>query len=412
MTLFNQPIQSNKTITVIDSIMGTGKTSYSIQMMKEAPEVQKFIFITPFLDEVERIKLALPERNFKEPSKSNKKGAKLEGLKQLLVRGENIASTHALFKRCDEEVIELLKANGYILILDEVAEVVEQMEIVEEDIDILFKSGTIIEDEGKWIKWVGTTREYKGALKDVMESCYMNNVYRYGKKFYMWTFPVEVFQSFSKVYVLTYMFDGSLQKYYFDLFNQKYEYKSVERIDNRYELIDYVENYDMSVIAGLLNIYEGTLNDVGNDRTAFSMTKLDRMAKEKSPLLKVIQKNIYNYFKYIAKCKANERMWTTYKDHKNSLKGDGYTKQFLACNSRATNQYKDRTTMAYVCNRFVQPSIKNFFTAHGIEINEDRIALSELVQWIFRSAIREGKEVNIYIPSSRMRRLLKEWLGE
>lgn len=409
MEMFNQPVKPNKTITVIDSIMGTGKTSYAIQMMKEAPEVQKFIFITPFLDEVERIKLALPERHFREPSKSNKKGAKLEGLKQLLVRGENIASTHALFKRCDEEVVELLKANGYILILDEVCEVVEQMDIVEEDIDILFKSQTIIEDK-KWIRWVGTSREYRGALKDVMESCFMNNVYRYGNKFYMWTFPVDVFQSFSKVYVLTYMFDGSLQKYYFDLFNQSYEYKSVSKVGARFELVEYVENYDMTELSKLINIYEGNLNEVGNDRTAFSKTKLDKMKKEKSPILKVIQKNIYNYFRNIAKCKANERMWTTFKDTKNELKGDGYTKQFLACNSRATNKYKDRTTMAYMCNRFVQPSIKNFFTANGVEINEDRIALSELVQWIFRSSIREGKEVNLYIPSSRMRCLLKEWL--
>lgn len=83
-------------------------------------------------------------------------------------------------------------------------------------------------------------------------------------------------------------------------------------------------------------------------------------------------------------------MWTTFKDHKNSLKGNGYTKGVVSCNSRATNEYKDRTAMAYICNWFVQPSINNFFKANGIKIDEERIALSMLVQYIFKSVIREG----------------------
>lgn len=37
-------------------------------------------------------------------------------------------------------------------------------------------------------------------------------------------------------------------------------------------------------------------------------------------------------------------------------------------------------------------------------------ALSILIQWVFRSAIRNGKKIKIYIPSERMRYLLKEWI--
>ena len=39
-------------------------------------------------------------------------------------------------------------------------------------------------------------------------------------------------------------------------------------------------------------------------------------------------------------------------------------------------------------------------------------ALSEMVQFIWRSRIREGKEIVLYIPSKRMRELLKEWLED
>ncbi|MEG2695893.1 MAG: hypothetical protein RR966_15745, partial [Acinetobacter sp.] len=43
---------------------------------------------------------------------------------------------------------------------------------------------------------------------------------------------------------------------------------------------------------------------------------------------------------------------------------------------------------------------------------EDIFALSEMVQWVWRSAIREGNPINIYVPSSRMRDLLERWLED
>lgn len=389
--------------------MGTGKTSYAIQMMKEAPEIQKYIFITPFLTEVERIREALPDRHFKTPSVKNKKGSKLEGLKQLLSNGDNIVSTHALFKRCDEEVMDLLKANGYVLILDECIDVVEKVDIVEEDINILLSSKTIVEDDNKWIRWVGTSRDYKGAFKDIMESCFNNNIYHYGDRFYLWTFPVAIFNTFNKVYILTYMFHGQLQKYYFDIFNTKYEYKSVTKVGGRYELTEYKRFLNMTAIAESLHIYEGKLNEIGNGEYTFSATDLKKL-KNKRAALKLLQNNVSNYFKHITNSKSNEIMWTTFKDMQSSLKGKGYTKGFVPCNSRATNEFKDRTTMAYIANRFTNPCIKQFFKANGVEIDEEALALSELVQWIFRSAIREGQKVNLYIPSERMRRLLQNWL--
>ena len=35
-----------------------------------------------------------------------------------------------------------------------------------------------------------------------------------------------------------------------------------------------------------------------------------------------------------------------------------------------------------------------------------------MIQWIWRSAIRDGGEVYLYIPSSRMRMLLINWIDE
>lgn len=61
-------------VKVIDSIMGSGKTTYIIKMMNEAPKNEHFIFITPYLDEVTRIKRSCTNRKFYEPKYIVRKG--------------------------------------------------------------------------------------------------------------------------------------------------------------------------------------------------------------------------------------------------------------------------------------------------------------------------------------------------
>jgi hypothetical protein len=93
-------VENNKTkIKVVDSIMGSGKSSWAINYMKENNN-ERFMYITPFLDEVERVKKELP--SFSDPKKVG--GSKLLHLKELVKYGRNIASTHQLMDRFDLEV--------------------------------------------------------------------------------------------------------------------------------------------------------------------------------------------------------------------------------------------------------------------------------------------------------------------
>ena len=50
--------------------------------------------------------------------------------------------------------------------------------------------------------------------------------------------------------------------------------------------------------------------------------------------------------------------------------------------------------------------------AHGkdTEFNDDIHALGELLQFLYRGCLREGRAMKIYLPSSRMRKLLFRWL--
>ena len=44
----------------------------------------------------------------------------------------------------------------------------------------------------------------------------------------VWLFPIEAFNSFRSIYILTYDFQSQLQKYYYDYYNLEYTYWSID----------------------------------------------------------------------------------------------------------------------------------------------------------------------------------------
>jgi len=45
-----------------------------------------------------------------------------------------------------------------------------------------------------------------------------------------------------------------------------------------------------------------------------------------------------------------------------------------------------------------------------VVVHNDLHALSEMLQLIWRTRIRKFESINVYVPSSRMRGLLQDWL--
>ena len=61
---------------------------------------------------------------------------------------------------------------------------------------------------------------------------------------------------------------------------------------------------------------------------------------------------------------------------------------------------------------YAHPMVEHYFNQHGFSIDVNKYALSEMIQWIWRSAIRDGEDIYIYIPSKRMREVLQLWLND
>lgn len=399
----------NCEVNIVDAIMGAGKTQSIMNYINQSDN--RFLVITPFLDEIVRYRKYCKSKNFKSPKFENKQ-SKLDNIKTLIERGENIVSTHALFQKFDSELIDICRAQNYTLIMDEVANVIDEYSITKQDFEILKNTYVIINPETKQLIWKEKYADYHGKFDNEKRLCELGSLVCYGNDLMVWLFPIETFNSFRTIFILTYEFKLQLQKYYYDYYGLKYKFWSVAGNDlDNYCLVDYEpdKNYLNYNYENLIHICElDKMNMIGDRDSDLSKTWYSRNKNNAS--MKVLKNNISNFFRNIRNDSSSDNIWTTFKDYQSFLKGKGYTKGYLPLNSRATNEYRDRTSVVYPVNRYLNPFVKNFFISNNIDINEDGYALSEMLQFIWRSAIRDGKEIWVYIPSVRMRKLLTIWI--
>lgn len=395
-------------VRVCDVIMGAGKTEGAITQMNEDTD-SRYIFITPYLDEADRIVQKCPARDFYAPQ--NKGFGKLSDLHDLLREQRNIASTHALFRSYNEETISLIKEGGYKLILDEVFKVVEPIKVSGPDVEMLLGNKMIAPGEDERVRWLKSG--YEGQFSLLRDMCETGHVVLYKNRLLLWTFPVEVFRAFRDVIILTYMFDAQVQKYYFDINGVAIRKIGTRCEDGVYRFCDdaSMPEYVRSLPEKIHILDDEKLNRIGEPYFNLSAGwYLSAKHQKGAPKLRQLKNNIGNVFKNKFSSSGGENLWTTFKDYQGVLKGKGYTKGFLQFNMRATNQYVDRKYLAYCVNVFYNPMLKGYFRDHGVFVDEDEYALSEMIQWVWRSAIRRGEEIQIYIPSSRMRGLMVKWL--
>lgn len=402
-------------IKVCDAIMGTGKSQSAIAYMNERLN-DKFIYITPYLDEADRIKKGCPKLKFVEPSNNLKEYdfKKSTHTAALIKNGRNIATTHQAFKNYTPDVLSDIKEQGYTLIIDENVDILENCDYSPGDLQLAVDAGYVIENDGMYS--IGE-KEYKGkVLTGLFTLLKSRDLVRIedekSNSLFYWTLPPDLLTSFKDVFILTYLFTGQSLHHFLKIYNIPYEYIGIEKTEGgtgfRFcEPPGYTPEY-VSHLGDMLNILDNPkINGIGDDYFALSKNWYDK-GKGNAEKLK---KNVYNYYNNIYKdIPADRRLWATYNGAFGKVKGKGYTKGFLTFNSKATNKYKTRDCLVYLVNIFMNVNEKKFYQKHGIEVDEDIYALSIMVQWIWRSAIRDGEKVNLYIPSKRMRTILTNWI--
>ena len=410
--------------------MGSGKTSFIINKMKNEQGLaqmvtgRKYIYVTPLLDEITRVQKATKDMDFRNPVPRH--GSKFFDLNRLLAEGQNIATTHELFKKLTNHSYDLIVNQKYTLVIDEVLTCCDLFsDLTSGDREHLFKNDMVyIEENTKRLRWNEDDHgDYKGRFDDIRNLCKNGNLCVYGDKssqIILWQFPIEFLQCFDEVYILTYLFEGSPMRSYLEAEGVGFKYFAVTGThDTGFKLTDwhsYSEADKKAVIRDRVTLYEGPLNDIGstpkgqrksNPLSSTWFKNADEQTK------KSLKAKTETWFTKYAKTSFKVNAWCTFAKHRKALEGMRYKNRncWIPLNTKATNEYAHKTSMAYLSNRFSLPPVRNFFADQGIPFNEDVYALSEMLQVLWRTAIRNEQPVQFYIPSERMRNLFKLWLS-
>lgn len=420
-------------IYVVDDLMGTGKSTWLISHINAHPE-ESFLCIVPTLDECQRYRRAIQTETF-EPQQW---GSKYRQFLDLLEKRKNIVTTHALISMLDNDALERLRGADYTLVIDECLDVLSPFPLTSSDSDTLFNDGKLGIDEDGYLVW--QDKGYGGRFDDVRKLCEMRSLMGYLKedgklaKVIMWNFPVTFFECFESGFVLTYLWQCSIQRTYFELHGIDYEVKMLDVTGDN--LIPYdatLAQMKRQKVAPLLQICEvDKLNRVGRRLgKSYPLSKgwYRTQHNKKTALLQEIKKNTENFFRTQTRTLSYENMYTVYDAFKRDVKGKGFSKDafknkktkaedrkkkesnFVPCNARGTNDFRHKTALAYLIDFHCHPDIRKFVDHYKIDFDEDSFSLAALLQWIWRSQIRDGKPINLYIPSERMRNLLKDWIN-
>ena len=404
-----EDILSN-TVNVVDSIMGSGKTTAMIRYINESSPDRRFIFCTPYLEQVERIINNCPGRSFVQPD--DQFTSKLSSVKALLSANLNIATTHALFMILDDEARELIFDGNYTLIIDEAMDIFGLVDITPYDVWSMCQD-YCEEAADHRLSWVSP--DYRGRFDIYRQEIEAGAVYRCGPNNLIRITNIETFAAFEQVFLLTYLFDGQLHKTYFEMHGWSFQNWYIEGHD--------VDTFRLTLdpvppaardYTQLINIKHHFRSEkLKTGRACFSLNWYQRCLSKDPTLadqLQILKRHMSSFFRTAASEGYDGAMWTTYKSFRKTLAAPTYNRGFVHCSAKATNAFRDKTALAYPINRYINPNLVNFISARGGKIDHNAFALSEMVQWVWRSAIRDGKPITLYIPSDRMYRLFTNWL--
>lgn len=404
-------------IKIVDAICGAGKTTWVFDYMKSNKD-KRWLFVSPYLSETGdgrtkgRIQEELPEMNFKSPPAAPNK---TESFKRLASSGFNIAITHSLFHSFSMEIAEILEQNEYHLIVDETLDLISLYDDIEkQDVICLIKANMIVKQPNGQLKW--NHSEYPGysgrdtAIKDM---CDTEALWLHGENILIQRVPPTIIKSCKSCTILTYMFEGSLMRCWFQLNDLKYEYFCPDTLRE--------ESVIRNIIKDKLHIIKPTkyVLDLQYDEqgmylnTPFS-NNWYKQNKADDNLFKRIKASIVTQLQ--ENMSKGRTFWTTFKPFKSKLEGKGYTRAvkgvepFVPKNMRASNEYAEFSNCVYCVNVYPDVTLVNHLAQFGIKVDKDGYALSEMIQFLFRGSIRQHKDMHILVLSNRMRSLLENYL--
>ena len=403
-------------IDVFDGVMSCGKSNSIIKEVRSGIEMyNRYLIIVPSLDEVDRYVedcgIDVLVQPLPRPTKS-------KHLMELVISGRSVVTTHKLFEMWTDDIADVVENQGYHIIIDEETDCLKQFLIKKGVRDELTKWNLLVEDKERayGIKWnieeAGKDYDTNETHNEIKKMCLKYSVHRFGNDV-ITEYPKAFFNRKNRYSLYTYRFKYSYMKAYLDYNEIDYS------INQLLSKSDYKAKKEMfrnliTVISPKTKFFE--FNGGG---TNFSHTWWkDRPLKE----LNTLRSNIGMYMKRSGFVKGKS-LYCCPKSLSGEKKGHGilhvaprgYKGDFLAYNAKATNKHGEIENLAYLMNVYPNVNIYRYANSRlkskGFDVlNKDELALSTLLQCVWRIAIRNSKPIKVLLLSNRMEDLFKSWL--
>ena len=417
-------------VTVIDSVMGSGKTSRMLEFIGNS-KGKKWLYISPFKSEVGcgntkelgRVQLTLPDMFPISSMPRNTGEGKLDSLHKMILDGVNIATTHALFCRFSEQTTDLLLQEGYSIVIDESVDCVQfKDDLTDKEVKALLDSKWItVDPDTKIVSWNEEGFPlFDGRYKDIRELASTKGLRLFEGNNLVLEYSPKLLRECKECYIMSYLFSGSLMSCWLKINNVEFHYA-----DN-----------------ALFNLEKGEVikEAIRGKLVVLSSRKLDNKYKSEEDIKYRYSTKWYDVRSTLAErlevrsalesCVSNHKtpegkvFWTTFKDHRTRLEGRGYKKgwvdpstgvelpSFLAFNTQSINEYRNHDLVMHTVNLYRNPTEVRYFKWRGVDFDGDLWALGVLLQFVWRSSLRQGQPTKVLVISKRMRKLLTDWLKE
>ena len=401
------------TVTIRDYPCGSGKTTSMIEGFRSD---RKYLVIVPLLTEVDRVVEWSKSTPFQQPhANDNDASTKTESLESMVLQGQNIAATHSLFER----LVPLARRgllSDYDIIIDEVPEVVRSVssksKVSIEEFYLNTGYMTVDTKTGQ-VKPTGKWWSMRDDVDDTLSTTiltYANTgcLYLLEGHLFIWAMPKELLTAGRATTILTYKSEGSVLSSYLKKLDVPVEVANDNQCEDafRRKAAELITIKDIPALSRLSLSHSGQL--AGMSKSNYCRSVVNALKNLRGRQLKDVPAD--NILITCAKDgwykKGNADVAGPFASGSKLFQGANWVAKI----TRGTNDYAHCSHLVYLYDQHMNP-----YVARWLEDNsrafDDAYALTELIQWVWRSRVRKGQPITLYLPNPRMRRLMAEWLG-
>lgn len=402
-----------------DRPMGTGKTR---DLLKGFDPETRYLVVHEYLEQCQDVIDNPAGVHFEQPQAS--KGlTKGEHLEQLIRKGKNIVTTHALYP----SLVELAKdgwLRDYVIIIDETLDPVKCPKSPKKGTwEALVRDGyAAVDKHGKVIpsaKWYERQKDVSDVLTPKLLADAMAGLLYVTENRHMFIvpIPVELLTAGNSVTVMTFMSEGSVLSTFLDRLEVPYVINRdiQQEAKLRREIRRWVKLKDIPALSDVSLSYTGQTTSQGRHRytskVATALQNIRQRQIQSVPLSSVI-----------VGC-AKDNWYRKLRSDHDETRPDGFSKNsrmfganWVAPGIRGKNDYRHCSVVISLYDYHLNAGVLEWLNREDDRKFKERYAVSELLQFVYRSRIRcrsavDDPSITLYLPCGRMRRLFLQWVN-